>query len=116
MSIKVSGGSGIIRNINNYGKQVERDMTGNLRKACLLVRRRSQLEVPVDTGNLKATAFTMVVKIGSILLGIIGYAAAYAGFVHERLELRHNPGKKAKFLEDPLKASESEIKEILAGG
>lgn len=115
MSITVSGGSGIIRNINNYGKQVERSTMGNMRKACLLVRRRSQLEVPVDTGNLRATAFTMVVRIGAMIMGIIGYAAAYAGIVHERTELKHNPGKKAKFLEDPLKASESEIKEILAG-
>jgi hypothetical protein len=109
MSITMSGGSGIINNINRYLVQVAA-------KACLLVRRRSQLEVPVDTGNLIGSAGTDVEQTKTQTIGYIYYEATYAPFVHERLELRHLAGKKAKFLEDPLKASEAEILEILAEG
>jgi hypothetical protein len=78
-----------------------------LYKEAAQVFENSQLEVPVDTGNLRNSGqlglpFTengqMVVEIS-----YGGAAADYAIYVHEDLEARHQPGKKAKFLEGPLK-------------
>lgn len=43
----------------------------------------------------------------------VGYSAPYAIFVHERLDLRHQPGKQAKFLEQPLRTEQRRMAEIV---
>ncbi len=64
---------------------------------------KSQLYVPVDTGDLKRSAFIEVRKGASGLSAAIGYARYgrpnYAALVHERLDFRHAPPTRAKFLE-----------------
>ena len=65
----------------------------------------SQELVPVDTGRLKRSAFSEVVKISKGFRASIGYARygqpKYAAFVHEMVHIPHNrPAKaQAKFLE-----------------
>lgn len=64
----------------------------------------SQRLVPVDTGDLKASGFIEVRTTGSgVTSAAIGYGRFgkpfYAGFVHERLDLRHASPTQAKFLE-----------------
>jgi hypothetical protein len=64
-------------------------------------------EVPVDTGNLRETGHVqhpIVTETNvSVQAGFGGPAAGYAEKVHEDLDARHNPGQKAKYLEDPYK-------------
>lgn len=64
---------------------------------------RSQELVPVDTGELKASAFMATETMAKGTRVLIGYARYgqpyYAIYVHERLDLRHAQGKSAKFLE-----------------
>jgi hypothetical protein len=55
---------------------------------------------PVDTGALRASAFTEA-ESGSNPSVIVGYTEEYAIFVHENLEANHPVGQ-AKFLEQPL--------------
>ncbi len=43
------------------------------------------------------------------------YTASYAVYVHERTELRHAPGKEAKFLEKPARIYKNQIQKIIAG-
>jgi hypothetical protein len=43
----------------------------------------------------------------------VGYTAAYAIYVHERLELTHKPGKQAKFLEQPFRENRQRIIDII---
>lgn len=64
---------------------------------------KSQELVPVDTGRLKASGFIETRDTAAGVGVFVGYGRFgiphYAGFVHERLDLRHATGKQAKFLE-----------------
>lgn len=69
----------------------------------------SQQEVPVDKSPLRNSGQAygiQIDKFGDVLeltLGYGGVAASYALIVHEDMDARHNPGTKAKYLEDPVK-------------
>jgi hypothetical protein len=65
-------------------KAQEKRITVGLKRAGLFVQRESQRLVPVDTGNLKASAFTRTIKTASGDVDVlVGYTAAYALYVHE---------------------------------
>lgn len=71
-------------------------------KAMLMVEAESARRVPVDTGNLRYSGLgnariTESSPVGA--KGEVGYTAKYAVYVHERTDLRHQPGKEAKFLQ-----------------
>lgn len=69
-----------------------------LYKAGLFIQRKAQKLTPVDTGNLKGSAFTKIrYKRGKPKV-IVGFSASYALRVHEDLNMRHTNGR-AKFLE-----------------
>ncbi len=64
----------------------------------------SQRLVPVDKGPLKASGFVEVRTTGTGRVSAeIGYGRFgrpfYAGFVHERTDIRHSPPTRAKYLE-----------------
>lgn len=65
------------------------------------LQQKAQDLTPVDTGALRASAFTEA-ESGSNPSVIVGYTEEYAIFVHENLEAHHPVGQ-AKFLEQPLK-------------
>ena len=65
----------------------------------------SQRQVPIDTGELKDSAFVTKPTLSNPIV-VMGYSADHAVPVHERLEVRHPIGK-AKFLEDPANKRES---------
>lgn len=44
----------------------------------------------------------------------VGYSAPYAIYVHERTDLRHEPGKQAKFLEQPARTEKGRMAAIVA--
>lgn len=46
---------------------------------------------------------------GPQVSGVVGYTAEYAIFVHERLDLHHEPPTQAKFLEQPLREHANEF-------
>jgi len=56
---------------------------------------------PVDTGALRASAFTEADRQGKNPSVIVGFEEEYAIYVHENLEAHHPVGQ-AKFLEQPL--------------
>lgn len=62
-----------------FARGVER----GLKKGGLLIQRGAQLKVPVDTGALKAGAFTRAEGSGFATKVRVGFEAAYAVFVHE---------------------------------
>ncbi len=64
------------------------------------LQQKAQDLTPVDTGALRASAFTEA-ESGSNPSVIVGYTEEYAIFVHENLEAHHDVGQ-AKFLEQPL--------------
>lgn len=95
-------------------------MTKALLTAGLKLQRESQRLVPVNTGNLKASAFTSL--NGRNVQ--VGYTAAYAPYVHEmeQMKLKGQPRPKgegrywdpqgrgqAKFLEEPARRMGAEL-------
>lgn len=80
-----------------------------LLEAGLQVQRVAQERTPVDTSNLKNSAFTR--KEGEMSV-LVGFSAAYAVYVHEDMEARHTIGQ-AKFLESALRDNRDAILRII---
>jgi hypothetical protein len=58
--------------------------------------------VPYDTGALHDSGFMNVEETGDGRIeGTVGYNMPYAVYVHERLDVYHEPPTQAKFLEQP---------------
>lgn len=61
-----------------------------LERCGLLIQRESMKLCPVDTGNLRASAFTRVRYRNTPAVEVrVGYTAAYALYVHENLDALH---------------------------
>jgi hypothetical protein len=72
----------------------------------------SKLEVPLDEGTLERSGRTDVDE--AALRASVSYDTPYAVPQHERLDYRHAPGRKAKYLEDPLNRERARVAEIIA--
>jgi hypothetical protein len=82
-------------------------------KAGLFIQRESQKECPIDTANMKNSAYTdFQENMTQNPRVAIGYSAVYALRQHEEVTWRHAVGK-AKFLEDPIKRNTGKVLEIL---
>lgn len=101
--IKVSGIDDIKLKIHSVNGKFKKQIRKGLTKAALLLQRMSQKVVPVDTGNLKASAGTAVTGEGWETEAYVYYAAGYAVYVHERHDLTHKAGKQAEFLAGPMR-------------
>jgi len=108
-----------------------------LMKAGLALQRESMKIVPVQTGNLRRSAFTRPEDGG--LAVAVGYTAAYAIYVHENLDAAHGsvfnqkhadkiakakgparkiwfnrgPEQQAKFLEKPFREQRGRLVQIV---
>ena len=107
----VKGLATILVNLEKSSKATAKGVQRGLKKAGLLVQRESQKIVPIDTSNLKASAFTRAKGKGFDTIVSVGYTAAYAIFVHENLDAKHKEGKTAKFLEKPIRTLKDDILE-----
>lgn len=92
---------------------VARGMERGLKKAALFLQAESQKIVPVDTGNLKNSAYTRTEGSGFETTAEVGYTADYAIYVHEDLEARHKPGKYAMYLLTPALAFREKMIDII---
>ena len=96
----------------------------------LALQRWSQLLVPVDTGNLKNSAFTRAEGVGLSTVVLVGYTAKYALYVHESIEMKLKGQRRAgqpyhgnywdpagrgqaQFLVDPMRARRLELSQIV---
>ena len=99
----------------SYDKQV-RAIGRGLTKAGLFIQRESQKIVPVDTGALKNSARTRLVRAatkGSEQYAEVSYNTAYAVRVHEDPVAKHKKGKTYKYLEIPFLENQAKIAEIV---
>ena len=99
---------------------------------------RAQRQVPVDEGTLEATGTVVIyadgqsvsrkgpvdqvpggVEAQGSIVAVAGFNTAYALEQHERLDFVHKNGRKAKYLEDPLKEKagtyEAHLGEAISG-
>lgn len=111
MARSVTGLREVLGNLERRISDIEGATMGGLMDAGLQVQRVSQTRTPVDTGNLKGSAFTRRAMGGSPAVEV-GYTAAYAVFVHEDMEARHLSGQ-SKFLESALRDNEDDIVRII---
>lgn len=81
--VTVTGVRNVIRNLQRKDKAFQRGIERGLKKGGLLIQREAQLLVPVDTGALKASAFTRSEGTGFQTEVKVGFDTAYAVFVHE---------------------------------
>lgn len=116
---KTDGLKAILQNFDAFEKGANAAIKAGLIKAGLFLQRKSQEVVPVDTGALRASAFTRVVQGSRSQLGqfttavAVGYTMFYAIWVHENLEAGHAPGKIAKYLEVPAKRFKRQMLRIV---
>ena len=104
----VTGFDEVMANLNKEISRIEGAGMDGLLDAGLQVQRVSQSRTPVDTSNLKGSAFTR--REGDSV--VTGNTAAYAIFVHEDMEANHANGQ-AKFLESALRDNQRNILEII---
>lgn len=63
----------------------------------------SQKICPKDTGALRKSAYVAVTRVSKWNIDArVGYDTEYAIYVHERLDARHAPPTRAKFLEEAI--------------
>ena len=113
MAIRLTGTERVLANLNREILGIKGRTRAGVMKAALLVKNRSVKRTPVDTGNLRASAYVQEWRIGKGPGAEIGYTAAYAPYVHEIDKAYRKPGTSWKFLEKALRESRKEILEII---
>lgn len=97
-------------------RKVQSDMEKKRKTALnhigIIVKADAVKMTPVDTSNLRNSAYIDVDGSERVL---VGYTAAYAPYVHEDLEATHEVGE-AKFLEKAIKMNHARIVDELAKG
>jgi hypothetical protein len=72
----------------------------------------SREEVPHEEGTLERSGTTSMDE--SALRGAVSYDTPYDVIQHERLDFKHDSGRKAKYLEDPFDAEQDTMLELIA--
>lgn len=107
----LQGRKQVVNNVERAVAEFTRRAKKALRKIGREVRERGMRITPVDTGNLVGSWYGPVIISESPLLVEIGLTANYAPYVHEMVEANfREPGATAKFLENPLKEVEGEMR------
>lgn len=83
-----------------------------LRVASEYVLGLSRAQVPIDEALLERSGVATVDE--TALTAAVSYDTPYAVRQHEELTYRHDPGRKAKYLEDPLNESAGTVARIIA--
>jgi hypothetical protein len=103
---RLTGDKRLNRKLRRLGKAGPQILGRALFKEGNEIMKESKEIVPIDKGVLKASGHVQTPVIAgkdvSVTLGYGGAAAPYAIFVHERMNVRHKPPTRAKFLEEPL--------------
>jgi len=96
----------VLRNFNALIRGIKSVTPEALQGALQPIYDRSQELVPVRTGELKASGYLEVRTSGDKIDAEVGYGRGgvpiYAVFVHENLEMFHEPPTQAKFLQTAI--------------
>lgn len=111
--IAIEGTDKLRKKLKVASKGVDTRFTQALYIGGLFLQRQSQEIVPIDTGNLRGSAFTRPESDAPKPTVKVGYTASYAVYVHEDKNARHEEGKMAKFLEIPLRLYRSRIVQLV---
>jgi len=100
--------------LNHKIKDIKGRTKAGLMRGALIIRRRAQQLTPVDTGNLKGSAYTQAWDLpGGFGPGAeIGFTATYALFVHE-IPAKHRGKGEWKFLEHAMQEKAGEVLKVI---
>ncbi|MET7333274.1 hypothetical protein [Nonomuraea sp. NPDC005650] len=98
--------------VGQLDKAMEAGAVKGLAVAMEHLLQKSREEVPHEEGTLERSGTTSVDE--STLTGAVSYDTPYAVRQHEDLTLRHDEGRKAKYLEDPADAERAVMLELIA--
>lgn len=88
----------VVRNMRARDKKLGSIFAKNLKKAGRYLQRKSMEVVPVQTGKLKASAFTRALGTGWKTDVVVGYGKVrYAVYVHEDMNAAHGAAFNAKY-------------------
>jgi len=113
--VKVIGAKEIMNRLKKADVKMGMQARRGLGYAALFLLRQSKKIVPVESGNLKGSGQMKLLGWGWNSSAVVFYTASYAVYVHERTDLKHKPGKQAKFLESPARIYRIRILRIIAG-
>lgn len=108
---RVEGLDAVMGELNRQIGEIKGATVSGLLEGGLLIQRRSMQKVPVDTGNLRGSAYTRKAQDDPMAVEI-GYEAEYAAEVHEDLEVGHAVGE-AKYLERATSESTQDVLKIV---
>lgn len=97
------------QNMSKVREAIERNLDEGLKKAALVLQAEAQKRSPVDTGALRASAFTR--RVGGApnqVVYQVGFTQFYAIYVHENVGANFKVGQ-AKFLEEPAREMAREL-------
>lgn len=115
VNVSLIGVNTVVQNLRTVKKDKVKALSRGLKKAARFLLAESQKIVPVDTGALRRSGFVRMRWEGTRRSEVVvGYVMDYAIWVHERLDLRHAPGKSAKFLEIPARRFAKRMRDIIA--
>lgn len=72
----------------------------------------SRAQVPIEEGTLERSGVASIDE--AALTGAVSFDTPYAVRQHEELDYRHDAGRKAKYLEDPLNDERDTVGRIVA--
>lgn len=104
-----------VRNTIRLGEVNAREHAGAVRGLQLGTEhllQASRLEVPIEEATLERSGVASVDP--AKLEGAVSYDTVYAVRQHEDLNLKHDEGRKAKYLEDPMRDEAEVIGELIA--
>ncbi|MGW4727665.1 hypothetical protein ACWEQC_00425 [Streptomyces shenzhenensis] len=99
----------------NAGPAIRRTRWGALRGVRLAVEHVLQVSgrrVPIEEGTLERSGVASVDDAS--LMGAVSYDTPYAVRQHEDMALRHDAGRTAKYLEDPVNEEAGAVRDIIA--
>lgn len=76
--------------------------------------RLSGAVVPYDMGDLDRSRKVTIVPTPDGFEGAVSYDTVYAARQHEEVTWRHDPGRTAKFLGNPMRANAERLKQHIA--
>lgn len=80
----IEGMKGVLDALDNVARAMEAKRARTLTRIGSIVKSAAVKNAPVDTGNLRASAYTELTDHGTV---VIGFTAAYAAAVHEKIEV-----------------------------
>jgi hypothetical protein len=104
-----------VRNTFRLGEVAAREHAGavlGLQLGTEHLLQASRLQVPIEEATLERSGVASVDP--AKLEGAVSYDTVYAVRQHEDLNLRHDDGRKAKYLEDPMRDEAEAVGELIA--